>query len=73
MRDRVAAQVGGQGFHLGLDRKSLKVRPDPRRGWSVPEYKAWLYQTLCHQLLKAAKRGSRATWDLSCHDLVRGH
>jgi AcrR family transcriptional regulator len=41
-------------------------------GWTVPEYKAWLYETLDHQLLKASKRRANATADLSYHDLLTG-
>jgi AcrR family transcriptional regulator len=40
-------------------------------GWSVPEYKAWLYETLSHQLLKAKERDAQATEDLSYHGLLQ--
>jgi TetR/AcrR family transcriptional regulator, regulator of autoinduction and epiphytic fitness len=39
-------------------------------GWTVPEYKAWLYETLSHQLLKPGHRRTRATSGLSYHDLL---
>jgi AcrR family transcriptional regulator len=39
-------------------------------GWTVPEFKAWLYETLCHQLLVTGKRRPRPTEDLSYHDLL---
>ncbi|WP_127934781.1 hypothetical protein [Nonomuraea polychroma] len=42
-------------------------------GWSVPEYKAWLYETLSRQLLEATQHTAEATEDLSYHDLLRAH
>ncbi|MGI5288944.1 TetR/AcrR family transcriptional regulator [Nonomuraea polychroma] len=42
-------------------------------GWSVPEYKAWLYETLSRQLLEAKPQSAGATEDLSYHDLLRAH
>jgi AcrR family transcriptional regulator len=39
--------------------------------WTVPEYKAWLYETLSHQLLRAGERSTPRTQGLSYHDLVR--
>jgi AcrR family transcriptional regulator len=40
-------------------------------GWAVAEYKAWLYETLSHQLLRATKRSTSRTEGLSYHDLLR--
>ena len=39
-------------------------------GWTVPEYKAWLYETLSHQLLRATDRSASGTEGLSYHDLL---
>lgn len=41
-------------------------------GWTVPAYKAWLYETLYHQLLNAGRPRAKATADLSYHDLLAG-
>jgi TetR/AcrR family transcriptional regulator of autoinduction and epiphytic fitness len=41
-------------------------------GWSLPEYKAWLFQTISQQLLAVPIWRDDATRDLSFHDLV-GH
>jgi AcrR family transcriptional regulator len=39
--------------------------------WTIPEYKAWLYQILAVQLLNADSRSNDATAGLSYHDLIR--
>jgi AcrR family transcriptional regulator len=41
-------------------------------GWSLPEYKAWLYETLSHQLLDVDDSAPHPTGDLSFHELLRG-
>lgn len=41
-------------------------------GWAVPEFKAWLYETLSHLLLRANKQSTPPTEGLSYHDLS-GH
>lgn len=52
---------------LGLTRDS---------GWPLEEFKAWLYMTLCHQLLPddlhTAPHAAQMTEDLSFHHLVAG-
>jgi TetR/AcrR family transcriptional regulator, regulator of autoinduction and epiphytic fitness len=40
-------------------------------GWTIPEYKAWLYRVLATQLLKADGVSNDATAGLSYHGLVR--
>jgi AcrR family transcriptional regulator len=39
-------------------------------GWTVPEYKAWLFDTLRRQLLRAGRRRTQSTEGLTYHDLV---
>ena len=38
--------------------------------WPIDRYKAWLYRTLCHQLLADPGDGDAATEDLSFHGLI---
>jgi AcrR family transcriptional regulator len=39
-------------------------------GWTVAEYKAWLYETLSHQLINPRRRRAKTTQDLSYHELL---
>ena len=39
-------------------------------GWSVPEYKAWLYTTLVHQLVQRPRLAPTAYSDLSYSHLM---
>ena len=41
-------------------------------GWTIPELKAWLYVTLCEQLLADPKLPRQATKDLSFHARLFG-
>lgn len=40
-------------------------------GWSVPEYKAWLFTTLVQQLLQGTRLAATAFADLSYSRLLR--
>ena len=40
-------------------------------GWTLLEYKAWLYESLSQQLLDPAKSAQPRTEDLSFHDAIR--
>lgn len=41
-------------------------------GWALKEFKAWLYETLCEQLLAVPRSPIQATEDLSFHDSLSG-
>jgi AcrR family transcriptional regulator len=42
-------------------------------GWSLPEFKAWVYVTLTSQLLPPGRQPATATKDLSYHEYVNHH
>jgi AcrR family transcriptional regulator len=59
MHDRGELREGLPAAHAtdivdGLHRHDLYLAFIRERGWSVETFKAWLYATLCHQLLPAA-------------------
>jgi hypothetical protein len=53
-----------------LDSHETFLELTRQAGWSIPEYKAWLFSTLSQQLLEPGKRDPTDTKDLSYDHLV---